>query len=90
MVIEVEVREKQELVDGVFITITPEKVGTDKQVMIFNVTIEKEKQPGCEEGSLWEESFSTREHLSAFLKGLQVAVNMTAGQYMPIPVIPRE
>jgi len=64
---------KGELVRGVEITITPQKVGDDPPITIFHVAIEINKEGT---GGLWTDTIASKELLRAYLRGIEAGATM--------------
>lgn len=65
------------------ITIKPRQAGSERPIMVYEVTLETKS-------GVWDETFGTRETLAAFLQGCQAVAAMLGHHDLKIPEIPRE
>lgn len=65
------------------ITINPQQVGSERPILVYEVTLETRS-------GVWDETFGTRETLAAFLQGCQAIAAMLGYHDLKIPEMPRE
>ena len=75
---------KTDLSHGVEIDITPVRVDTDPPISVWQVELSN-----VNHNTAWSETWPTKEHLRAFLRGLQAGAAMTSNLSLRRPEIPR-
>ena len=75
----------QELIAGVYLEIIPIEVATDPPVTVFSVVIEDTRP---ETQGVWNDAFTSRELLEAYLRGLEAGAMMIGRSFIVCPVVP--